>query len=225
MTEAEWLACADPKKMLNFLRDKRGDRKFRLFACACCRHIWHLLRDERSRKAVDVAERFAEGTATEEELTQAENGANDVWNGLAYAEGDVTAAETDASDAACGAACYARGAIGAAGSASHSAAYALSYDGHRPAEQERQCRLLHDIFGNPFRPSPPLSIAVLAWNDGTVSHIAEGIYEERAFDRLPILADALLDAGCDNEELLAHCRSDGPHVRGCWAVDLILGKS
>jgi hypothetical protein len=58
-----------------------------------------------------------------------------------------------------------------------------------------------------------------------VRRIAEGIYEERAFDRLPILADALLDAGCDNEELIAHSRSEGPHVRGCWAVDLILGKS
>jgi hypothetical protein len=66
---------------------------------------------------------------------------------------------------------------------------------------------------------------VLTWNDGTVRRLAEAIYEERAFGRLPILADALLDAGCDNEELIAHCRSEGPHVRGCWAVDLILGKS
>jgi len=88
-----------------------------------------------------------------------------------------------------------------------------------------QANLLRDIFGNPFRPSPPLPPAVLGWNDGTVRRIAEGIYEERAFDRLPILADALLDAGCDNEELIAHCRSAGPHVRGCWALDLILGKS
>jgi hypothetical protein len=84
--------------------------------------------------------------------------------------------------------------------------------------------LLYDIIGNPFRPSPPLPHTVLAWNDGTVRRISEGIYEERAFDRLPILADALLDAGCDNDDLLAHCRSDGPHVRGCWALDLILGK-
>jgi hypothetical protein len=72
--------------------------------------------------------------------------------------------------------------------------------------------------------SPPPR-AVLAWNDGTVRKIAEGIYAERAFDRLPILADALLDAGCDNEELIAHCRGAGPHVRGCWVVDTILRKS
>jgi hypothetical protein len=75
-----------------------------------------------------------------------------------------------------------------------------------------------------FGPLPPLQNHVLAWNDGTVRRISEGVYAERAFDRLPILADALLDAGCDDEELLAHCRSEGPHVRGCWALDRILGK-
>ena len=92
------------------------------------------------------------------------------------------------------------------------------------SEREAQAALVRDIFGNPFRPTtvPP---TLLAWNDGTVPKIAQGIYEERAFDRLPILHDALLDAGCDDEDILAHCRSDGPHVRGCWVIDLILGKS
>ena len=73
--------------------------------------------------------------------------------------------------------------------------------------------------------SRAVSPAVLAWSDGTVMRMAQGIHEERAFDRLPILGDALLDAGCDDEELIGHCRSAGPHVRGCWALDLILGKS
>ena len=91
-------------------------------------------------------------------------------------------------------------------------------------ERREQAALLRCLFGSPFRPPAPLPLAVLAWNDGTVRRIAEGIYGERAFDRLPILADALLDAGCDDEGLLAHCRSEEPHVRGCWAVDLILGK-
>jgi hypothetical protein len=84
--------------------------------------------------------------------------------------------------------------------------------------------LLREIVGNPYCPSPSPSPAVLAWNDGTVRRIAEGIYNGQAFDRLPILADALLDAGCDDEALLAHCRSAGPHVVGCWAVDLVLGR-
>jgi hypothetical protein len=77
-----------------------------------------------------------------------------------------------------------------------------------------------------FRPQQACTVdpAVLAWNDGTVRRIAEGIYEERAFNRLPILADALLDAGCDNEQLIAHCRSEGPHARGCWAIDLLTGR-
>ena len=66
--------------------------------------------------------------------------------------------------------------------------------------------------------------AVLAWNDGTVRRIAWGIYEQRAFGRLPILHDALLDAGCDDEALLEHLRGEGPHVRGCWALDTLLGR-
>jgi hypothetical protein len=94
-----------------------------------------------------------------------------------------------------------------------------------PGKYVPEAARFRDIFGNPFRPSPPLPPAVLRWQDSTVRRIAEGIYEEHAFDRLPILADALLDAGCDDEELIAHCRSAGPHARGCWAVDLILGKS
>jgi hypothetical protein len=82
-------------------------------------------------------------------------------------------------------------------------------------------QLIHDVIGNPFRP------AALdpAWRTETVLALATGIYEDRAFDRMPILADALQDAGCDNEDVLGHCRGPGPHVRGCWVVDLVLRKS
>jgi hypothetical protein len=96
---------------------------------------------------------------------------------------------------------------------------------------KRSVLLLRDIFGNPFRPSPPVPAAVLAWHEGTVRRIAEGIYDqrrmpERTLDnaRLAILADALLDAVCDDEALIQHCRSEGPHVWGCWVVDLLLAK-
>jgi hypothetical protein len=88
----------------------------------------------------------------------------------------------------------------------------------------QQCQLLRDIFGNPFRPLPRLNPSWLAAEGGTVPKLAASIYEERAFDRLPILADALEEAGCDAAELLTHLRGPGPHVRGCWAVDLLLGK-
>jgi len=81
--------------------------------------------------------------------------------------------------------------------------------------------LLHCVFGNPFRPVTldPRS------RTADVLGLARGAYEDRAFDRLPLLADALMDAGCDDEQVLAHCRSEGPHVRGCWVVDLVLEQA
>jgi hypothetical protein len=85
------------------------------------------------------------------------------------------------------------------------------------------CAIIHDIFGNPFH-SPALDPSWLSWNNGTVAKLARAIFDERAFDRLPILADALEDAGCHDTGILAHCRGTGEHVRGCWAVDLLLGK-
>jgi hypothetical protein len=102
------------------------------------------------------------------------------------------------------------------------------FDAARAAARETgvasQVAILRDLFGNPFRPSPRLTPDLLAWNDGTVRRLAEGIYEDRAFDRLPILADALEEAGCTDQAILDHCRHPGPHVRGCWVVDLLLGK-
>ena len=86
-----------------------------------------------------------------------------------------------------------------------------------------QAHLLRDIFGNPFRPTT-LNPAWLTWNQGTVVQIAQHIYDERKFEDLPILSDALIDAGCDNPDIIAHCRAPCPHVRGCWVLDLLLGK-
>src|SRR5438067_305851 len=88
----------------------------------------------------------------------------------------------------------------------------------RPMASERKVWLLAVTFLGHLQHLTPHALC------GTVRRIAEGIYAERAFDRLPILADALLDAGCDDEAILSHCRTDGPHVRGCWVIDLILGK-
>jgi hypothetical protein len=87
-----------------------------------------------------------------------------------------------------------------------------------------QAPLIRDILGNPFRPIT-IDPVWTAWNDQTVPRIAQAIYADRTFDHLPILADALEDAGCSDADILAHCRGPGPHVRGCWVVDLLLGKT
>jgi hypothetical protein len=84
--------------------------------------------------------------------------------------------------------------------------------------------LFRDLFGYPSRPAPSLAPSVLAYGGGTVPRLAAAIYEERAFDRLPVLADALEDAGCTDADILGHCRAGGEHVRGCWVVDLALRK-
>jgi hypothetical protein len=95
----------------------------------------------------------------------------------------------------------------------------------RAAERAVQCGLLRDIVANPFATPRPIDAAWLRWNDCTVVRIATGIYEERAFERMGVLADALLDSGCDNEDILVHCREqEGVHARGCWVIDLLLGK-
>jgi hypothetical protein len=88
-------------------------------------------------------------------------------------------------------------------------------------EERNQLALARDIFGNPFRPvafDP-------RWRTSDVIGLAKAIYDDNTFERMPILADALMDAGCEDEQVIGHCRGPGPHVRGCWVVDLILGKT
>ena len=94
----------------------------------------------------------------------------------------------------------------------------------RAKEQHRVSSILRCVLGNPFRPAA-LAVSWLAWNDGAIRKMAQFIYDDRAFDRLPLLADALEDAGCTDAAILSHCREPGEHVRGCWVVDLLLGKS
>src|SRR5262249_3252043 len=112
--------------------------------------------------------------------------------------------------------------------APHARATAVGQDwdeGLYYAEREALGDLLRDIF-NPFRPLPPLPPAILALNDSVAVKLAARIYEERDFscESMGVLADALEEAGCQDADILGHLRSPGPHVRGCWAVDLLLGK-
>lgn len=92
------------------------------------------------------------------------------------------------------------------------------------AERELQSNLLRDLIGNPYRPRPVVAASWLRWNDGVVVKLTESIYQDHAFDHMSVLADALEEAGCEDADLLHHCRRRGEHARGCWALDLLLGR-
>jgi hypothetical protein len=210
MTEAEWSTSTDPGAMLTSLLDggSVSDRKLRLFACACCHHIGDLLHHPRSWGAIQVAERFVDGAATLSELA------------AAYAEASCDAGYAAAYTAHLSA-------VTAAINASDQARLTRSAnapDSLTDAEWTAQSWLLRDIAGPlPFR-AVTIDPACLTWNHSTVPAIARRIYEGKSFHDLAILADALEDAGCTDAQILAHCRGGGPHVRGCWVVDLLLGR-
>jgi hypothetical protein len=246
MTEHEWLACGAPEAMLKYLQDcgRAGDRKLRLFTCACCRRIWDALPPP-SRRAVEVVERFVDGLAGEEERRAAESSAGVLVRSLGeFVPPDVRI--TGAAARGVWAALMAiatretfRSAHLRSRPEAPTRALRGAYDAARevraalqvgcktePLRVEKgvareQSQLLRCIFGNPFRSAsfdPALRTpAVLA--------LAGTAYEERRFEELPLLADALEEAGCADDDLLAHLRSGGAHARGCWALDLILGKS
>ena len=194
MKEKRWLAERDdPYKMVNFLRERVTTRKARLFACACFRHPKAAL-EEWERRILEIGERAADGSATEDEVRVAKEesvGSGDSGVAWVILTNDWwTAVE----------------AARAAG---------------EWAKEEVQCDLVRDVFGNPFR---KVTFAP-EWKTDTAVSLARRMYESRDFGAMPILADALQDAGCDSAEVLAHCRdASAAHVRGCWVVDGVLGK-
>jgi hypothetical protein len=232
MTEDKWLACADSVPMLEYAIGRLPARKVRLFACGLCRRFWDLLQDKRSRKAVVVAERFADGLATDRDRRAAETAAQAASRRL-YKEADPEMDEGSEASLALRAAYLAayvtsdepfwgRTAEGSFYLLDRFAEASFISGRARPLRvaYQVQAEQLRDITGNIFRPVvldrgslPPLAVAM-----------AETMYEERCFEDLPILADALEDAGCDNADILSHCRGPGPHVRGCWVLDLLLGR-
>jgi hypothetical protein len=231
MTEAEWDRCTptDLGRMLAFLSGgKATQRKVWLFACACCRGAWPLLIDPRSRTAVEVAERYGDGLAAVDELELARRAAQE-----AVAEsGQIRALSAMAHRVAGGE----RGgnpwpAAARVGSDLFEATWRVERFHFTKGMTDRQGRELFDVRGIlrdivgplPFR---PLSIdrGLTERNEGDVRKLAQAIYDGRDFGCLPILADALEDAGLDNAEVLGHCREPGRHCRGCWVVDLVLGN-
>jgi hypothetical protein len=214
-----WLNCTDPEAMLAFLRGRVSDRKLRLFACACCRLIWTSLRPLCCRRAVEAAERYADGLATRTDLDRARSQAFEAAH-AAVAQGSRRRWDHPA-----------RGAEARLFFAGETASTHQPFPigrlhllGADPDLRAASPALLRCVVGpGPFRPLAVLP-NWLAWHDGTIPRLAGAIYDDRAWDRLPILADALEEAGCTDADLLGHCRGPGPHVRGCWAVDLLLDK-
>jgi hypothetical protein len=246
MTETEWLNATDPQVMLTFLRGKVSERKLRLLVVACCRRTWHWLTDERSRKAVDVAERFADGLTSQKELYTAIRGACDVPQDPSYAVAPPYSAITAIEHARIASSTAAlvfhplNEAIATIASSVGHAAIAASCPGWKEdqgnwlneanlrmaVERRAQTRLICDIFGLLAFRTVHIDPSLLRWNDRLVVRLAQTIYDERRWSDMPILADALFDAGCDNEEILRHCHEqEGVHSKGCWVTDLLLGKS
>jgi hypothetical protein len=276
MTETEWLACRYPNPMLDSLQEDLSDRKLRLFACACCRHIWHLLGRE-ARDAVQVAERFADGMVGSDHLAAAfatlwpsvrrdlTRFPWDIWvrrSAGVMAAAAATATATVAPESAKWRQWWCSLADGNVPPWDH-AARALAQEALPETSRDEalieefealsriheevleqaywyQADLLRDIAGNPFR-TVVVDDAWLRWRDGTVTKIAQSIYDSRRFKEMLILADALEEAGCTDAELLGHCRQpqelwgrkivrsspERPcvHVRGCWVLDLLLEKA
>jgi hypothetical protein len=227
MTEAQWLTCTDPAPMLEFLQEsgKASERKLRLFACSWCRRIWHLLDHADSRKAVDVTKRYAEGQLGRETFEGACSDAQEVMFAPHYGM-----------------------AWKAAWLASWADAWAAASEVSRWAEWDwldtrngeltadgllaEQAQVLRCVVGNPFRPPPSLAPPLLDWHGGAAVKLAQAIYEERSLPsghldaaRLAVLADMLEEAGCFDAELVSHLRGPGLHVRGCVAVDAVLGQT
>lgn len=204
MTESQWLACRETRPMLEYLRSRVSERRLRLFGVACCRRVWSRFARPESRRAVEVAERFADGLASEDERAQAASAARGIddfdldfhraaWRCSIlhhdFAHNAVMIAAITASD------------VG--------------------EEQAAQTDLLRELFGNPFR-APKIETGWLQFKDGAALKLARRIHQERCFDVLPILADALEEAGCQDPSLLGHCRDDSEHLPGCWLVELLL---
>jgi hypothetical protein len=211
MTEEEWLASRDVVAMIAHIPPSASARKGRLLGCACVRWAWEWGLSESVPEAVQTIEAYADGSSTRAALRRAAN------------EMKLLRADSEEAYRPFPRTCELTEAL--ASPRCQDGLWELAgfvADMHITDDPEwaRTAEFARDIWGNPFRP-----VALdPAWLSSDVVALARGIYADRAFDRMPILADALQDAGCEHPDVLNHCRADTVHVRGCWVVDLVLGK-
>jgi hypothetical protein len=221
MTEQEWLACEDDVEMVHHLGRTASKRKARLYAATCCRRAWEALPVGPCRRAVEVGERLADGRVGEKQrlaalrALQADDAPPD-WNAVWAAECAV-----------------ARNVPHMLRAHVHTANLVAQHRAR--GDRDLQSRLweidratypglLRCIFGNPFRPAE-IAPKVLAWRDGLLVALAQRMYESRDFAEMGVMTDMLEDAGCRDAQVLGHCRGPASHARGCFVVDLLLGKT
>ncbi len=222
MTEAEWLTRNEPVQMLRSLHGRATDRQYRLFAAACAR--------DELQQANKTQSCFNFGRIGDEYRQL-------FWDPLRGYEAAIKQSEAWADGSPVQGIAFSIWFVGwkkGIDSVADIAYAAFGYDPDGLVEispeiiaktiqgyQTNPAHYLRDIFGNPFCPVT----FDLAWLTSTVASLAQQMYDSRDFSVMPILADALQDAGCDNEDILNHCRQPGEHVRGCWVVDLVLDKT
>jgi hypothetical protein len=232
MTEADWLACDDPRPMLELLHGKVSERKLRLFLRACCRECWGASTDKATQLALECVEHLAEsgGVKTMEAIVELSHGraildcsSSDPLRSMAVAtkRGWHKQAPLSSLDLVLIRVIESLGCSESGLLDSHRVAWLISVLDRVGLSLKRQADLLRDIVRGSFRPL----LFRGDWrtlNDGAARQIAQVIYEQQAFEHLPILADALQDAGCDSDEILDHLQTAVPHTRGCWVLDTVL---
>jgi hypothetical protein len=226
LSESDWLAGTDPEPMLEWLQESgaASDRKLRLLAVACCRRLTHLMDDSGLWSALTIAERFADGSADDQTRETCFEDTFDRWcqGWFDVPEAVVTtlASKDDVDHCRFDCCRVLRCVADAVASKRIHWGYTGENPGVHAAERAAHCRLIRCIFGNPFR----ALVVDPRWLTPEVVGLARAIDEERAFDRMPALADALEAADCNHRGILQHCRSQTEHARGCWVVDALLGK-
>lgn len=235
MTSQEWTNCPDPGALLASLGRQASRRKLRLLVCAVCRHIWEQLGDPRSRAAVAVAERFADGHATSVELESANLAAWDAYADLENGPRDHYIAAVAARNASLPTLSTGRGgklektlnaAAFVAGHADRvdvSARGTRSYSEWERVVRDRELANLADLVREIFA-GPTLAAELPAACRESAAAMAQSIYNDRSFEGMPILGDLLEEKGCTQPAILEHCRGPWIHQRGCWVLDLVLGR-
>ena len=214
MGPKDWECCTQVDVMLKALDRKEHRRRWVLFNCACCRRVWGRVPEGACREYVEAAERYALGTGLKKDLAPLRGRVHEAFNNSLRWPDRASAAQAAmmVTNTTRFCAWKAASAAGEKGRVAHR------------RERHAQADLLREVMGNLYR-AVAVEPAWLTWNGGAVPKMAQAVLAEARFSDLPILADALQEAGCEEAELLGHLRGPGPHVRGCWAVDLLLGKS